>query len=42
MAYGGGNFVDFLNKAGAGINETAKELFFADNALVRTAGIATV
>lgn len=33
MAYGGGNWVDYVNHAGEGINETAKELFFADNAL---------
>ena len=33
MAYGGGNFVDFINNAGAGVNETAKQSFFADNAL---------
>jgi hypothetical protein len=32
MSYGGGNFVDYINNAGSGINETAIALFKADNA----------
>jgi haloacetate dehalogenase len=33
MAYGGGNWVEFILNAGAGINEAAKKVFFADNAI---------
>lgn len=32
MAYGGGNWVDFVNNAGVGINKTAEALFRDDNA----------
>lgn len=32
MAYGGGNWVDYINAAGSGVNETAIALFRADNA----------
>lgn len=32
MAYGGGNWVDYINIAGSGINDTATALFRADNA----------
>lgn len=32
MAYGGGNWVDYVNNAGIGINKTAEALFRADNA----------
>lgn len=33
MAYGGGNWVDYINRAGAGINETAIDSFLGDDAL---------
>lgn len=42
MAYGGGNWVDYINNAGSGINQTGIDLFRADNAFETVSGLEPV